>query len=64
MKMTKIKEEKSTKEFCRNCVNFLELNSEYNECDYDYFLKTSNDKAQLFMPVLFDCNKFEDMEDI
>jgi len=61
--MNSVKEEVK-RSMCRRCVNYLEFSKDCVECDYDYFERTSKEKAELYMPVLFDCLNFEDIEEI
>ena len=46
---------------CRDCVNWLEIdpNKKYIECDYDKFIKTKKEQAEIFVPEIFDCQEWE-----
>lgn len=51
---------------CRNCVNFLidDDNDNKVECDWEYFEPTVYEDAILFVPELFECNKYEDIRNL
>jgi hypothetical protein len=45
---------------CKNCVNFCTIDDKYYFCDYEYWDNTLYEKALIFVPELFECNKFEE----
>lgn len=50
---------------CCNCVNFLwDEENEKAYCDFSFFLNCDIYKALLFIPELFDCDKYENIEEI
>lgn len=49
---------------CKNCINFLELEKDSIECDYDMFDKTAKQKTELYTPIEFDCIHYEEIDDI
>ena len=44
---------------CSTCVNWLELQKDLATCDFDHFVDVPLDKAELFIPELFDCVDYE-----
>jgi len=44
---------------CENCVNLIQNNDNYYECDYDYFKNIKKQDMKLLIPEIFDCYKFE-----
>jgi len=44
---------------CCNCVNFLDLDKDKTGCDYEYFWDVHISKSGIFIPDLFECDKWE-----
>jgi len=45
---------------CLNCVNLLQIKNKF-ECDYGYFKQVNSQTIKLYIPILFNCIKFEDI---
>lgn len=53
------------KRMCKNCVNFIMYRNDNKvECDYDMFKDSIYENAILYKPELFDCEMFENINDI
>ncbi len=44
---------------CVDCVNFLEEGDKKVSCDYEYFENVNSYKALIYVPEMFDCDKYE-----
>ena len=48
-----------TNRTCQKCVNFLEDDNGYTECDFEYFTNIKYDISILYVPDMFECNEHE-----
>lgn len=49
-------------DLCSNCVNWLEHSKNLISCDYEHFEKIPLEQAIIFVPEIFDCEEFEQIE--
>jgi hypothetical protein len=48
---------------CQKCVNFLDTNTGIITCDYEWFVDVKYEQAILFVPEIFDCDHYEQVEE-
>ena len=60
--MTVESEVQQKRKQCKDCVNFVMCREDNKvECDFDYFEPIMYEDAVLYVPELFDCDKYEDI---
>jgi hypothetical protein len=52
--MKKIKQK-----LCKDCINFIRETDKIYSCDYEYWENIKVKDAIIFVPELFDCDKWE-----
>ena len=53
------------RKMCKDCVNFICCRDDNKfECDYEFFEPVIYEDAVLYTPELFDCDRYENIEDI